>query len=154
MAEIVGRTAQLAQAFRKRGHPVVLVNATGVAPGRTDGGPRKFSFGPDFADLLPELDQQPTDILVSKQRWGAFLDTALDEQLRAHGVTQVFMTGVATSAGVESTARSAFDLGYNVVFVTDAMSDMSPEAHSHSISKIFPRMGETDTTARVLEMLG
>ena len=56
---------------------------------------------------------------------GAFLGTKLDEELKARGVTQVVMVGVATGSGVESTARSAFDLGYNVVFVSDAMVDMS-----------------------------
>ncbi len=154
VAEIVGRTAQLARAFRERGLPVVLVNVTAPAPGRTDAGPRKFSFTADATEIIPELDRQPTDILISKQRRGAFLGTSLDEQLRARGVTQVFMTGVATSAGVESTARSAHDLGYNVVFAVDAMTDMSAETHSHCVTRVFPSMGETDTTARVLEMLG
>jgi nicotinamidase-related amidase len=154
IGEILGRTAQLARAFRERGLPVVLVNVIAPAPGRTDAGPRKYDFPPDWHEIVPELDRQASDIPISKQRWGAFLGTALDEQLRALGVTQVFMTGVATSAGVESTARSAADLGYNVVFVVDAMTDMSAEMHSHSIAKIFPRMGETENTERVLEMLG
>ena len=46
-AEIVGRAAQLARAFRKRGLPIVLVNVMGRAPGRTDAGSPKFSFPPD-----------------------------------------------------------------------------------------------------------
>ena len=61
------------------------------------------------------------------------------------------MTGVATSAGVESTARSAYDYGYNVVLVTDAMTDRSEETHRHCVEKIFPRLGETDTTDNVAE---
>ena len=63
------------------------------------------------------------------------------------------MAGVATSAGVESTARSARDLGYHVVFVIDAMTDMSAENHSHCVEKIFPRFGETDTVEAVLRLL-
>jgi nicotinamidase-related amidase len=55
--------------------------------------------------------------------------------------------------GVESTARSAYDLGYHVAFVTDAMTDMSAETHKHSVEKIFPRIGETDTTENVLKLL-
>jgi nicotinamidase-related amidase len=153
VGEIIGRTAQLARAFRERGLPVILVNVTGPPPGRTDGGPRKYSFPPDWHEIVPELDRQPGDELITKQRWGAFLGTPLDEYLRGRGVTQVFMTGVATSAGVESTARSAYDLGYHVVFVADAMTDLSPEMHSHSVEKVFPRMGETDNTERVLAML-
>jgi nicotinamidase-related amidase len=73
--------------------------------------------------------------------------------LKALGVTQIFMTGVATSIGVESTARSAYDAGYNVVFVTDAMTDRDAENHRHSLEKMFPRMGEVDTTENVLKVL-
>jgi nicotinamidase-related amidase len=152
-AEIVGRAARLARAFRERGMPVVLVNVTGRAPGRTDAGPPKFSLPPDWAELVPELEPQPGDHLVSKQRVGAFIGTSLDEYLRERGVTQILMTGVSTSIGVESTARSAYDLGYNVVFVTDAMTDRDAESHRHSAEKIFPRLGETTTADAVLKML-
>ena len=152
-AEIVDRSAQLARAFRERGLPVVLVNVTAPAPGRTDAGPRNFSFPDNWAELVPELEQHPDDYLVSKQRPGAFIGTGLDEYLRERGVTQVFLTGIATGTGVEATARSAFDHGYNVVFVVDAMTDRDTEVHRHSIEKVFPRMGETDTTENVLKLL-
>ncbi|MGC2476673.1 MAG: isochorismatase family protein, partial [Candidatus Sulfotelmatobacter sp.] len=76
--EVVGRTAQLARAFRKRGWPVVLVNVTARAPGRTDTGMPKHSFSPDWAEFVPELERQPSDHLVAKQSWGAFLGTGLD----------------------------------------------------------------------------
>jgi nicotinamidase-related amidase len=153
MSEVVGRTAQLARAFREEGLPVVLVNVTGMAPGRTDTERPKFSFPADWTELVPELEQHPSDHLVSKQRWGAFLGTNLDEYLRGRGVTQVVVTGVATSAGVESTARSAYDLGYNVAFVVDAMTDRDHAAHGYCIEKLFPRLGETATTADVLKMM-
>ena len=77
----------------------------------------------------------------------------MDEYLRRRGVTQVFLAGISTSVGVESTARSAYDLGYNVVLVTDAITDRDADAHRHSVEKIFPRLGETDTTAKVLQLL-
>jgi nicotinamidase-related amidase len=151
--EIIGRAAQLARAFRERGLPVVLVNVTGAAPGRTDAGPPKFSFPADWAELVPELEQHPGDLIVTKQRWGAFLGTTLDDYLRHRGVTQVVLTGVATSSGVESTARSAYDLGYNVTLVVDAMTDRDAGAHRHSVEKIFPRLGETAKTDDVLKLL-
>jgi nicotinamidase-related amidase len=153
MGEIIARSAQLARAFRERGLPVVLVNVTAAAPGRTDAGPYKFSFPADWADLVPELEQHPGDHIVTKLRVGAFIGTSLDDYLRQRGVTQVFLTGVATSAGVEATARSAYDYGYNVVLVTDAMTDRSAEAHQYSVEKTFPRIGETDTTSAVLKLL-
>lgn len=153
VSEIIGRTARLARAFRARGLPVVLVNVTGAAPGRTDAEPRKLSFPADWTELVPELARHPDDHIVTKQRWGAFLGTGLDDYLRQRGVTQVLLTGVATSIGVESTARSAYDLGYNVVLVVDAMTDRDADAHRHSVEKIFPRLGETGTTESALNLL-
>ena len=153
---VVRRSGDLAAAFRARGLPVVLVNVTGGAPGRTDaqqaGAPRP-AFGGDFAELVEELDAQPEDGLVTKQTWGAFTGTSLESYLRGRGVTQVVLTGVATSAGVESTARFAHELGFHVVLVSDAMSDRSATAHDHSVSHVFPRIGEVTTTAELLAAL-
>jgi nicotinamidase-related amidase len=54
---------------------------------------------------------------------------------------------------VESTARSAYDLGYSVALVVDAMTDRDADAHRYCVEKIFPRLGETDTTENVLKLL-
>jgi nicotinamidase-related amidase len=152
-SDIMNRSARLARAFRERGLPVALVNVTGLAPGRTDAGSPKLSFPPDWTELVEELEQQAGDYAVTKQRVGAFIGTPLDDVMRTRGVTQVFLTGVSTSMGVESTGRSAYDLGYNVVFVVDAMTDRDAETHGHSVEKIFPRLGETATSESVLESL-
>jgi nicotinamidase-related amidase/predicted MFS family arabinose efflux permease len=151
--EIVGRAARLASAFRGRGLPVVLVNVAGRAPGRTE---VQFNFTPpaDWTELVPELDRQPSDYTVTKQQIGAFYGTALEQILRRHGVTQVILAGVATSSGVEATARNAYDHGYNVTLVVDAMTDLSADAHRHSVETIFPRLGETATTDDVIRSLG
>jgi nicotinamidase-related amidase len=152
-SEIIGRTARLARAFRERGQTVVLVNVTGGAPGRTDAGAPKFSRPPDCAELVPELEQRANDYLVTKQRWGAFIGTSLDEYLRQRGVTQIVLAGIATSIGVESTARSAYDYGYNVALIVDAMTDRDADAHRLTVEKIFPRLGETGTTDDMLQLL-
>ncbi|HEX4229871.1 MAG TPA: isochorismatase family protein [Bryobacteraceae bacterium] len=151
--EIIDRSAQLARTFRERGLPVVLVHVSGPPPGRTGVGRPQYSPPPDWTDLLPELDQDPRDHIVTKQRWGAFLGTDLDDYLRGRDVTQVVLTGIATSIGVESTARSAYDLGYNVTLVIDAMTDRDADLHRHSVEKIFPRLGETAETTDVLKLL-
>jgi nicotinamidase-related amidase len=153
VAEIVARAAQLARAFRERGLPVVLVNVTGAAPGRTDTVRPRFYLPDDWSELVPELDRAPNDYVVSKQRVGAFIGTSLQDYLQQRGVTQVFLAGVATSSGVEATARSAYDYGYNVVLVVDAMTDRDAGAHRHSTEKIFPRLGEVETTGNVLRWL-
>jgi len=153
MSEVIARTRELARAFRSRGLPVVLVNVAGRSPGRTDVGAPAFTFSADWTELVPELDPQPTDILVTKHRVGAFIGTSLDELLRERSVTQILLAGVSTSMGVESTARSAYDHGYNVVLVVDAMTDRDAGSHRYSVEKIFPRIGETATTAEVIARL-
>ncbi len=104
-------------------------------------------------NLVPELNRQAGDHLVTKQCWGAFVNTGLDDYLRLRGVTQIVLTGLATSIGVESTARSAYDLGYNVALVTDAMTDRDGDAHRYSLEKIFPRLSEMALTDEVVQML-
>jgi nicotinamidase-related amidase len=153
MNGIIDRSAQLARAFREHQLPVVLVNVSGSAPGHTDIPRPNYSFPPDWTELVPELDEQASDHLVTKQCWGAFLGTGLDDYLRLRDVTQIVLTGVATSIGVESTARNAYDLGYNVTLVTDAMTDRDADAHHYSVEKIFPRLGETALTDEVMKLL-
>jgi nicotinamidase-related amidase len=154
MSDIVKPASQLTSAFRRHGLPVVLVNATGIAPGRTEQARPRGAFAPDFAELLPELDRQPQDHLVTKQTWGAFTGTDLEAYLKKNGVTQVVVCGVATSIGVESTARHAYELGFNVTLAVDAMTDLGPEAHANSIERIFPRLGETATAQEIIGLLG
>jgi nicotinamidase-related amidase len=153
--EVVANAAQLADAFRERGLPVVLINAAGGAPGRNEMPPRPpFGVGiDDPLGIVPELNQSATDHLVTKRTWGAFTNTDLDEYLKDHGATQVVVCGIATSAGVESTARFAHENGYNVTLATDAMTDRSAEVQDYVVANVFPRIGESGTTAEILALL-
>ena len=150
---VIERSCALIDAFRQHDLPVVLVNVAGVAPGRTEQPRRQSTFPAEFAELIPELNRQPGDITVTKHSWGAFAGTTLETQLRAKGVTQVVLTGVATGTGVEATARQAYELGFNVTLAVDAMTDMRPEAHAHSLAHVFPRLGETGTTQEIIDLL-
>lgn len=150
---VIERSRALLDAFRERGLPVVLVNVTGLAPGRTERPRRSDAFPPGFADLIAELDQQPSDILITKRSWGAFANTDLEVQLKALGVTQVVITGVATGTGVESTARQAYEFGFNVTLAVDAMTDANPEAHAYSLQHVFPKLGESGTAHAIIELL-
>jgi nicotinamidase-related amidase len=157
MADVVARSAELADAFRARGLPVVLVRVSidgaGFSPGRADR-PRTGGTPPEgWDEIVDELAGHPEDAVVTKRNVGGFVGTDLDLQLRRRGVTQVLFTGVATSMGVEGTARAAHDHGYHVVLVTDAMSDTDEGSHTHSVSTIFPKIGETTTTGGVLTAL-
>jgi nicotinamidase-related amidase len=154
IGEVVKRARALIDAFREHGLPVVLINVAGGAPGRTEQ-PRRLSgdVPEGFTDFIPDLDRQPHDIVVTKRTWGAFASTDLEERLKAVGVTQVVVIGVATGTGVESTARQAYEQGFNVTLAIDAMTDMRPEAHDYSIKNVFPRLGGTGTSQEIIDLL-
>jgi len=153
VGEIISRNGQLARIFRERGLPVVLVNVAGWAPGRTERPRPGGKLPAEWSDLIPELNQQPEDHTVTKRTWGAFTNTGLEAHLKNLGVRQVVIAGIATSLGVESTARQAYEFGFNVTLAVDAMTDTNPEAHLNSVTRIFPRLGETGTTQEIIELL-
>ena len=152
--EVVKNAGALADAFRSHRLPVVLVNVSGAPPGRTEQARRTGAPVAGWADLVPELNQQPEDHTVTKRQWGAFTNTGLEEYLKNLGVTQVVIAGVSTSIGVESTARHAHECGFNVTLAVDAITDSDLDAHLNSITRIFPRLGETGTTGEIIDLLG
>ena len=153
LTDVIAQAAALACAFRAAKLPVVLVNVAGGAPGRTEQARRAGEMPAEAMRFVPELDQQPNDLVVTKRTWGAFAGTDLEADLRRAGVTQIVIAGVATSIGVESTARQGYELGFNVVLATDAMTDTSVDAHANSVERIFPRLGETGTAADIIRLL-
>ncbi|MCJ0872553.1 hydrolase [Streptomyces sp. AP-93] len=158
-AEILKQGTRLTRAFRARELPVVFVrvgwSADGgdLPAGRSDAGRLESAPPAAFSEFPSELGVQDGDIVITKRHWGAFTGTELDLQLRRRGVTQIVLAGIATSIGVESTARSAYELGYHLTIVEDATTDTNAEAHANSFKSIFPRLCEVDTTDRVIELL-
>ncbi len=160
-AKVVRQTVLLADALRAKGGLIVWVRVAPAADGKDMlrpivdvqpawGGARAA----DWVELVPELAVQPHDHHVTKKQWGAFYGTDLDLQLRRRGIQTIVLTGVATSIGVESTARAAFEHGYNQVFVADAMASRSAAEHDHTLQHIFPRLGRVRSTAETLAALG
>ena len=150
---ILARTAELIGAFRRLGLPIVLATVDGTPPGRTQYGEGARTFPAGWAELAPELPTHADDILVTRTTWSAFAGTDLHATLTRLGVTQVVLTGVATSFGIESSARQAYDLGYNVAIVIDAVTDPNPQAHEDSVTRLFPTLGQTGTSAEILALL-
>lgn len=159
MADTVRHAARLADAFRNRKLPVILVRVDFSADGMDR--PRNRvtiqrpfrTPPPNWAEILDELAPVISDLIVTKRQPGAFYGTDLDLHLRRRGITNIVIGGVMTSLGVESTARAAYDHGYNVTFASDAMMDRNPAAHEHCLGTIFPMLGEVDTTERIVAAL-
>jgi nicotinamidase-related amidase len=160
-AVVVANAARIADAQRAWGGFVVLVRVSyspdfrdALRPVSDDPGWARSGAPPaDFADLVPEMGPRAGDHVVTKRQWGAFYGTDLDLQLRRRGVTTIVLCGISTCFGVESTARGAFERGYQQVFVEDAMSATSTAEHVHTLTRIFPRLGRVRRTADILAAL-
>jgi nicotinamidase-related amidase len=157
---VIANAVRLLAAARSAGAQPVLVHVGGSADGAdrlhaTADQQMRFTGTPppDWSELIPELDRQPGDIVILKRQWGAFYGTDLDLQLRRRGLTTVVLCGIATEFGVESTARDAYERGYELIFASDAMTGMSAESHANAIERIFPRMGRVRSTEQIVAAL-
>jgi nicotinamidase-related amidase len=161
-ADVLARSAELAAAFRARELPVVRVRVA-WSPDRgdalktpVDAAPASAAGavpGPEFSELCPEIGDGATDLHIVKRQWDAFYGTELDLQLRRRGMTTVVYAGIATSIGVESTARHGRELGYEQVIASDAVTDMVAGAHENAMTNIFPRLARVDSTAAIVAAL-
>jgi nicotinamidase-related amidase len=139
-ADVLDRSLRLAEAFRTAGRPVVLIRVD--RPNVAEQPP-----GSGFAEGLV----QPGDVTVVKRSIGAFATTDLDVRLKELGATTLVFGGLMTTMGVESTARVAADLDYELVFVEDAMAAPTAEEHDVAVRVILPRFGEVVTSADYLQ---
>ena len=160
-AEVVQRSADLARAVRQAGGQFVLVRVafardygdtlkqpTDEAVVRPEGGL------PDaWSQLAPELDLQPTDLIITKRQWGAFYGTGLELELRRRGLTTLVLCGIATNYGVESTARDGWERGFDIVFAEDAMTSSPPGGHAFAVKTVFPRIGRVRSAAEIIAAL-
>ena len=156
---VIRNAAALAEAFRKNGLPVFLVRVTPSPDWKdalrpiADAAMPAHTPPPDWAEIIPELGPAQGDIPITKRQWGAFYGTDLDLQLRRRGLTAIVLCGIATEFGVESTARDAYERGYQQVFAGDAMAGLTVESHANAVERIFPRLGRVRGTEEIVAAL-
>ena len=141
---VYARSKALATRLRAAGSPIVWVRVS-FASNFADAPSAKVDQPSDMGSLPAGWDEfpealHPSDLMVTKRQWGAFYGTDLDLQLRRRGVKTIVLGGIASSIGVESTARSAWEHGYELLLCEDLCSDLSEEPHTHSFKHIFPRL--------------
>ena len=107
----------------------------------------------DWMDFVSEMGPDESDLIITKRQWGAFYGTELDLQLRRRGIDTIILCGIATNIGVESTARDAYERGYQQIFVEDACAGRSEGEHAHTMQTIFPRIGKVRLTEDVLGVM-
>jgi len=156
--EVISNASKIVESCRKNNIPVFLVHVnpskdTALKPIVDVTFSGRINPPKDWAELIPELNVQDSDIIIKKQQWGAFFGTDLDLQLRRRKIDTIILCGIATSLGVESTARFAYEYGYNQIFAEDAMSSMTAEEHNSSVNNIFKRMGLVRKTSEIIYIL-
>ncbi|MFP1835220.1 hydrolase [Lonsdalea quercina] len=157
--DVVSRADKLATIFRQNGAAVILVRVGWSAD--FGDAPRQTVDQPNATGALPEnwltfasgLNLSDSDIRIIKHQWGAFYGTDLDLQLRRRGIDTLILGGISTNIGVESTARNAWEHGYNLVIAEDLCSAGSAEQHQSSMTHIFPRIARVRNSAEIAQAL-
>jgi nicotinamidase-related amidase len=156
---VIENTAKILKEFRKNSMPVFLINVTPSKDMKDALRPiseTSFSmsnYDSSWSEFVPDLDIQPTDFRITKHQWGAFYGTELDLQLRRRKIETIVLCGIATNFGVESTARFAYEFGFNQIFVEDAMAARSKDEHNFPVKYNFPRLGLIRSTDQVIKAL-
>ncbi len=106
------------------------------------------TWGTENPDIIkPEAG----DIIIRNTNTSAFSYTTLDQILRAKGITDLYLCGVATNFVVDSTARYGSELGYNIHIVEDCCASWTKEMHEFAIQYILPQFGEITSSSAMLE---
>jgi len=155
---VVGNCVLLAGEMRNRGAMVIYVRVLldellalpADNPMKKPGSP---AVPPEAVQFSPDAGIQATDHVVTKRQWGAFYGTELEQLLRRRNIKTIVLAGIATNYGVESTARAAFDQGFELVFVEDAMSSGEGAAHKNCCENVFRNMGRVRSTRKLIDAL-
>ncbi|MFC1969587.1 cysteine hydrolase family protein [Chloroflexota bacterium] len=100
----------------------------------------------EFYSVLPESG----DIIITKHRYSAFIDTSLELILRSNGIKSIIVAGVATNVCIESTARDGFMKDYYVVIPRDCTAASSQEVHESSLGNIAGYFGEIVVSGEII----
>jgi ureidoacrylate peracid hydrolase len=143
-------TVEMVKAAREAGATIVYVpiqfapgfrelspNPYGILKGCKDGA--VFEKGSWGAQVVDVLKPQPEDIVIEGKRGlDSFATTNLDFILRSRKIDTIALGGFLTNCCVESTMRTGYELGYDVITIKDCAATVSEEAHSGAIEHDFP----------------
>jgi len=153
--QVIQNASRLANDFTEKGAFVVLVRVSSIdgkdmLKPKTDSSINPVQLPEGWDRLVPELANIKNVHVVNKRQWGAFHGTDLDLQLRRRGIDTIVLCGISTGIGVDTTAREAYQQGYNQIFSIDAMTASTKEEHDYVCKYIFPRIGQLRTTEQIV----
>ncbi len=131
----------VAVGFREGG-PEISANNKGFSASKARFSSIKME---DMLRIESSVAPVPGDITVIKRRVSAFTGSDLEVVLRAQGIQQLALTGIATSGVVLSTLREAADKDYRLTVISDCCADGDEEVHIVLTTKVFPRQAEVMT---------
>ena len=156
--QVIKNASKLVKEFSEKGAFIVLVRVSTIdgkdmVKPKTDLASSGMKYPEGWDELIPEIAGAKNAHIVTKRQWGAFYGTDLDLQLIRRGIDTIVLGGISTNIGVDTTAREAFQHGYNQIFVEDAMTAISKEEHEYVCKYIFPRIGKIRTSEQVVSLL-
>lgn len=157
-SEVVENSTKLVKEFSEKGAFVALVRVSttdgkDIVKPKLDGEKSSMKFSEGWDNYIPEFESFKNAHRITKRQWGAFYGTDLDLQLRRRGIDTIVLCGISTNIGVDTTAREAYQHGYNQIFVEDAMTAVIKEEHDYVLKYIFPRIGKIRTSEEVISQL-
>jgi ureidoacrylate peracid hydrolase len=145
-ASVTSSIAPVVATARRHGMPVVWTMSTNADPpvhrlkparfrhGAGERPPDQFVAGSWGWSIVEELKPEPSELVVQKPRYDAFLRTRLEDDLSDRGISTVVVTGVITNCCVDTTARSAFMRGLDVLVLEDCVATFGQERDLHDAS--------------------
>lgn len=163
--DMLGKTSRVVEAAREAGATIMHAPITfkpgyseisshpyGILKGVVDG--NAFVKGEWGAEIVTDLAPADGDIVVEGKRGlDTFASTNLDFMLRSKGITTIVLGGFLTNCCVESTMRSGYENGYEVITLTDCAAATSVEEHDNAIAFDFPMFSKPMTADEFLELL-
>ena len=163
--QMLANTTELAEVARQAGALVVHVPISftedyheltrkpyGILKGVVDNG--AFKKGTWGSEIIDALTPQLQDIVVEGKRGlCGFASTNLDFILRSRGIRNIALAGFLTNCCVESSMRTAYEHGYQVITLTDCCATLSQEEHDNALANDFPMFSEPMDHTRFIELL-
>jgi ureidoacrylate peracid hydrolase len=136
-ARAAGATVMHAPITFAEGYNELSAHPYGILKGVVDG--KAFVKGSWGAAIVDDLAPEAGDIVIEGKRGlDTFASTNLDFILRSKGIKTIALGGFLTNCCVESTMRSGYENGYQVITLNDCVAATSPEEHDNALKYDFP----------------
>ena len=127
---IIPNLERLVDAARQAGVTVVYAtDAHTPADSELRKWPPHAMKGTKLAEVVQQLAPQPGDLVIEKQTYSPFASSDIDAQLKARGIERIYVTGLHTDCCARHFSGDAFQKGYDLVWITDALAAFTDDAH-------------------------